>query len=355
MFNVINRKITRSCVNNYRNWVRNPAYAEIHPDHKCCGMNMPMVLGFGEKIVLCGGEIRPKNKSTNYIRKVHHPVSCYSWQGREKKMHFFVNLSIPRSDGEVVHMDDDSFAIIGGDVPGETERSNMYDIYRDSKFTLKRSDLPEEVRKPCIASVTGIEYAYLVAVSLKEGIPFFAEIERKTLKSQLLPPPPKYSPIAFTCSLLCLKDHTPVVVLMSVAKTNGQSLLMQVFNTYIGKWTVFTDLKFPDNYSSQKKNAGFQPFVHKSKLFLLLDKWNSTYLMDIESMPVIQSGKDNFSLGKIWLSTQSKPVLTSKEIGESICTDKKGQKKKKGNHQNGKKKQGKKIKKIKKRSAKLNS
>ena len=267
-------------------------------------------------IVTCGGAIKLK-KSKDPPNNKYFPVSCYSWQGREKTMKFFGNLSLPRTGGAVVNMDDHRFAIIGGQVPGKFIESSMFDIYQDSKFTLKTSSLPERALGPCIASMPGIEYAYLVAKENPESHPFFAQIEKATLKSRIIPQPPKYV-IDYYCSFVCLSDLTPVVVLSSVAPKDPDSLSLQIFNTNIGTWTVNTNLKMPT--FNEKIKSTFQPLVHKTNLLLFINGHSKIYQVDFEGNILSQAGEEYSSLGKIVFETS--PMYISKEMGEAICSNK---------------------------------
>ena len=157
----------------------------------------------------------------------------------------------------------------------------------------------------------------------KKEQPFFAKVDKITLESQILAPPPRYFELC-ACSLVCLRHLTPVVIITTVNSDKG-FLISQVYSTANNKWTVQTNLRLsPTTYEFKGKSVQSSSYqlIHKTKLLVFLTGQSTIHLLDIENNMLKITGEEYSRLGKIKIKG-SNPVFISQEMGETMCHNRK--------------------------------
>ena len=98
-------------------------------------------------------------------------------------MKHLANLTLQRIFGGGFAIDDQSFAIIGGN---SDSHSNVFELFKTMEFSTKNSTLPLQVHFPCFATTPNMDVSFLAALT-NDKRSFLAEISKSTLGSTIIP------------------------------------------------------------------------------------------------------------------------------------------------------------------------
>ena len=234
--------MAKACDNNVRNWPIYPAYKQVNNiSETCCRSTGVTVTAFNKMVIACGGSIFKRGNNTT---DPYYENACYSWQGYDTSMVHFANMSSARSFGAAFVIDDESMALIGGQTHGSTGvQPNTFDVYtQGSGFqAINRStdDLPQEMENPCLVTFRNQDDMFLIATSFMAEKTLFVQINRQTLKSQVLGSPPK-NVGSYSCAGYHLQGLTsPSVILSSMHNTSR--FFIQVYTPDTRRWTVLQE------------------------------------------------------------------------------------------------------------------
>ena len=166
-------------------------------------------------------------------------------------MMHFANMSSARAFGVAFVIDDESIALIGGQTHGNAKvQPNTFDVYtKASGFQALNGSsevLPKEIEYPCLVTFQNQEEMYMIANSTTPKRSFFVQINKRTLNSQTLQPPP-IDVERFSCTGQYLQNLSTLAVIVSAIKTKGY-FYTQVYTQNTGRWTVLKELLATPRY-----------------------------------------------------------------------------------------------------------
>ena len=304
VFNLKSSTNSQSC--STYNWAKYPAYETVNrlspADSNILGVT---VVALGQRVVACGGQVKSK-----ITKKIYTEMACYFWQpeqGEINSMKYLANLTWPRIYGGGFAIDDESFAIIGGNSEAP---SNVFDVFKSKKFETKNSTLPQQVIYPCFATTPNLDVVFLAALTNDKNLSFLAEIDKSTLESRIFPYPPRRMGRRFSCTLHQQKDMR-TTVLVTTVNDKRELFYSQFLNVGSNRWTVMS------HRANGKLPMSLQLLTYESKIYLFTSDVALVKELKIESNQVVPI-KEKLLSQKMRIKN-NKPVFITNEMGAVVC------------------------------------